>query len=214
MEQYNLIALKSNKTRILIIGGGKAAYIKLTSFLNRGCNVFLVSTNISDNIRKLIERHNVHYIEDKFHEKYIIDKHLVVIATDDEQLNCFIRKKCDDLYKLYIDCSDNRKSICFNSFQRETNTMFFSLNSKKACPNVTTFLGGKIKKQLESYDDYIEYVSNLRKNLRKHDSKNEIMDFLCSDDFYFFFKKGYGNMVLNMFYGGIDFEVNVRNQKE
>ncbi len=36
--------------------------------------------------------------------------------------------------------------------------------------------------------------------------KDEIIDFICSDDFHFFFEKGYGNLILSMFYGGMDFE--------
>ncbi len=30
--------------------------------------------------------------------------------------------------------------------------------------------------------------------------KDEIIDFICSNDFHFFFEKGYGNLILSMFF--------------
>ncbi|KEI75117.1 precorrin-2 dehydrogenase [Clostridium botulinum B2 128] len=205
-EKYNFIALKSKRIRILIIGGGRAAFIKGKAFLDRGCSLYILAPKFSKDVLDLKTYDNVEFIKNNYDEKYILDKHLVVIATEDEEVNNEIRNNCDALSKLYIDCSDKDKSLCFNSFQRESKTMVLALNNKIGCPKATYFIGEKIKKDLERYDNYIEYVTYIRSITKNNPMKYEIIDFICSNDFHFFFEKGYGNLILSMFYGGMDFE--------
>ncbi|MDU1322298.1 NAD(P)-dependent oxidoreductase [Clostridium sporogenes] len=205
-EKYNFIALKSRRIRILIVGGGRAAFIKGKAFLDRGCSLYILAPKFSEDVLNLKTYNNVEFIKNNYDEKYILDKHLVVIATEDEEVNNEIRNNCDALSKLYIDCSDKDKSLCFNSFQRESKTMFLALNNKIGCPKATSFIGEKIKKDLEKYDNYIEYVTKVRSIAKNNPMKAEIIDFICSNDFHFFFEKGYGNLILSMFFGGMDFE--------
>lgn len=195
---YNLIALKSDKMNILVVGGGKAAFIKVSSFLKRGCKVTVLSPAI---LPKLLEfKDKIKIIKEKYKKDYILDKHLVVIATDNESLNSKIRKDCDDLYKIYIDSSDKEKTLGFNTCQRESENMIFSLNTKKVCPKATSYIANKIENKLYMYDEYVNYITRLREFLIDSIYKNEIMNFTCSDDFYYFYKKGYGDKVLEMFY--------------
>ncbi|EJO5347733.1 NAD(P)-dependent oxidoreductase [Clostridium botulinum] len=205
-EKYNFIALKSSKVKILIVGGGKAAFIKGKAFLNRGCSLYILSPKFSKDVLSLKTYNNVKFIKNNYDKKYILDKHLVVIATEDKEVNNKIRDNCDALSKLYIDCSDKDKSLCFNSFQRESKTMVLALNNKVGCPKATSLIGEKIKNHLEKYDSYIEYVTDIRSSIKNNPLKDEIIDFICSNDFHFFFEKGYGNLILSMFFGGIDFE--------
>ncbi|NFD77506.1 NAD(P)-dependent oxidoreductase [Clostridium botulinum] len=204
--KYNFIALKSKRIRILIVGGGRAAFIKGKAFLDRGCSLYILAPKFSKNVLNLKNYDNVEFIKNNYDEKYILDKHLVVIATEDEEVNNEIRNNCDSLSKLYIDCSDKDKSLCFNSFQRESKTMVLALNNKIGCPKATSFIGEKIKRDLEKYDNYIEYVTYIRSITKNNSMRDEIIDFICSNDFHFFFEKGYGNLILSMFYGGMDFE--------
>ncbi|MBE1302676.1 NAD(P)-dependent oxidoreductase [Clostridium botulinum] len=205
-EKYNFIALKSRRIRILIVGGGRAAFIKGKAFLDRGCSLYILAPKFSKDILNLKTYDNVEFIKNNYDEKHILDKHLVVIATENEEVNNEIRNNCDALSKLYIDCSDKDKSLCFNSFQRESKTMVLALNNKIGCPKATSFIGEKIKRDLEKYDNYIEYVTYIRSITKNNTMKDEIIDFICSNDFHFFFEKGYGNLILSMFYGGMDFE--------
>ncbi len=161
-EKYNFIALKSRRIRILIVGGGRAAFIKGKAFLDRGCSLYILAPKFSKDVLNLKTYDNVEFIKNNYDEKYILDKHLVVIATEDEEVNNEIRNNCDELSKLYIDCSDKDKSLCFNSFQRESKTMVLALNNKIGCPKATSFIGEKIKRDLEKYDNYIEYVTYIR----------------------------------------------------
>lgn len=186
-EKYNFIALKSRRIRILIVGGGRAAFIKGKAFLDRGCSLYILAPKFSKGVLDLKTYDNVEFIKNNYDEKYILDKHLVVIATEDEEVNNEIRNNCDSLSKLYIDCSDKDKSLCFNSFQRESKTMVLALNNKIGCPKATSFIGEKIKKDLERYDNYIEYVTYIRSITKNNSMKDEIIDFICSNDFHFFF---------------------------
>lgn len=46
-EKYNFIALKSRRIRILIVGGGRAAFIKGKAFLDRGCSLYILAPKFS-----------------------------------------------------------------------------------------------------------------------------------------------------------------------
>ena len=50
-------------------------------------------------------------------------------------------------------------------------------------------------------DEFIEYTCSIRTMIKKVERKKEIMSFICSEDFYFFYNKGVQNIILEMFYG-------------
>ena len=86
--------------KVLVIGGGKIAYKKITKILEYSANVTIVAEKIEE--EKLLQLENVKIVDNKRieNDKDIIgelvkDYFLVIAATNDEELNENIAKICD-----------------------------------------------------------------------------------------------------------------------
>lgn len=196
---YNFISLISEKIRVAVIGGGEAGFIKTKAFLNRGCKVWVISKDFCEEFNN-IEDENVILINDSYKKHYIIDKHLIVIAIDSEEGISSIIDHCKELSKLYLNCRNFKEGNFVVPMQKETSEISFALNTKKGSPKTSKYLSQKFKALGESYDEFVSYTCNIREEVKHSPLKKEVMNFICSDEFKFFYDKGYGDMILTLFY--------------
>lgn len=211
---YMGISLLSSKIHVLIVGGGTAGLIKAKTFSKRGCRVTVVSTEFKAEFSDLKEVYSVQLLQEKYQYEQILDKHLVVIATEVEEVNEKIKEDCEKHYKLYLTCSDFRKGLFLTPYHGEIKNLSFTLHTRGGSPKTTMFVANKIFEAIKPYDDFIGFTCNLRKRIKAGQNKKEIMEFITSEDFYFFYNRGAQNKVLEMFYGGIEFEFKDCNTKE
>ncbi len=198
--EYSFISLISYKIDVLIIGGGKAGLIKAKSFVDRGCKVTVISKEFCKEFQH-IKSDNLLVIEGVYEKKLILDKHLIVIAVKDDELIKRIIEDSNKLSKLYLNCKDFKEGNFVVPVQRNTENICFSLNTKAGSPKSSLFLADKLKETLKDYDDFINFVCELRNKLKGHRNKEEILNFVNSDDFKYFYTKGYEKLILNIFYG-------------
>ena len=204
--EYTFISLLSAKISVVIIGGGKAGFIKCKRFVKQGCNVLVVSKKFNSSFNSLRNLENLELIQDSYKKSYIDQKHLVVIAVDSKMDNGKIKEDCESNYKLYLDCSNFKEGLFITPIQRHLKNISFSIHTKEGNPKASILLANSILDKLNDYDEFIEYISCLRKKVKNLDYKNEFMDFVASEDFKFFYSKGVHEKVLSMYYGGENFE--------
>ncbi|MBU3180592.1 NAD(P)-dependent oxidoreductase [Clostridium psychrophilum] len=198
---YMMISLLANKTNILIVGGGEAAFIKCRTFLREGCNITVVSKEFCKEFNELKNSSNIKLIKDEYDESYVDKNHIVIIATNSEETNESIKKYCDSECKLYVYCADYKQGLFVTPVQKDTSNMKFALHTKNGSPKTALFMSNIIKNKLCEYTDFIEFTFRIRSMLIKNAKKKEIMSFVCSEDFYFFYTKGVQDAILEMFYG-------------
>lgn len=90
MNELYPIFLKLNQLDTLLVGGGKVGLEKLSFMLKSSPNahVTLVSIEISEEVRTLAKSSkNVTLIEEPYHERFLLGKHLVIAATNDKTIN-------------------------------------------------------------------------------------------------------------------------------
>lgn len=203
---YTYIGLLSHKINIGIIGGKKSAYIKCKAFSKKGCNVMVLAQEFSEEFNEFSDKDNVILINGSYTKAFLENKHLVVIALSDNDTAQKIIEHCELSCKLYLNCNDFRKGKFITPFQRESDAVSFGLNIKNASPVTTRYLGGKILKELKKYDAYVKFVSLIRQELKGKDRNQQVMEFLSSDDFYFFYEIGKGETIYKLFFGGFEFE--------
>lgn len=197
---YTMISLLSNKVNILIIGGGEAALIKCRTFSKEGCNITVVSKEFCLGFYALQDIYNVKLIKSEYDESYVDNNHIVIIATDNKETNDGIKKYCDRNSKLYVHCGDYKQGLFVTPVQRNTPNMKFALHTKNSSPKTALFMSKVIEDKLFEYEGFIDYTCSMRNMLKKSKIKKEIMNFVCSEDFYFFYTKGAQNAILEMFY--------------
>lgn len=197
---YTMISLLSNKVNILIVGGGEAALIKCKTFSKEGCNITVVSKEFCLEFYALQDIYNVKLIKSEYDESYVDNNHIVIIATDNKETNDGIKKYCDKNSKLYVHCGDYKQGLFVTPVQRNTPNMKFALHTKNSSPKTALFMSKVIEDKFCEYEGFIDYTCSMRNTLKKSGIKKEIMNFVCSEDFYFFYTKGAQNTILEMFY--------------
>lgn len=109
-ERNNLypIFLKVHQLEVLIVGGGNVGLEKLSFLLKSSpqANVQLVATEIKEEILELVKKHQVKIVKESFDNRFLENKHLVIVATDNEEKNIEIYNECKRRY-LLVNLADN-----------------------------------------------------------------------------------------------------------
>ena len=100
MNMWFPLFVNLENKKVLVIGGGKIAYKKITKILEYSANVTIVAEKIKE--EKLLQLENVKIVDNKriendkdTIEELVKDYFLVIAATNDEELNENIAKICD-----------------------------------------------------------------------------------------------------------------------
>jgi precorrin-2 dehydrogenase / sirohydrochlorin ferrochelatase len=204
--EYTFIALLSNKINVLVVGGGRAGYIKAKTFAIRGCNVKVVSKDFTDDFKSIEYMENLSLIRDIYKTEYIADRHIVVIATSDEELNNIIKQECEGQFKIYLCANDFKQGLFVTPVQNRTDNIEFAVTTRSGSPKTSVFLSKILKDELIKYDNFAAYAAYIRKSIKDTKLKCGVMDFINTNDFNYFFKLGKEKLVLKMFYGDDKFE--------
>ncbi len=210
LDRYAFISIKGENTKALVLGGGKAAVIKINTLLKRGFTVDCITREITENLMK-IRDYKFSLLDYEFKEELVDKYHLIVICTNDEEFNKEIRNICNNKNRIYIDSTkpeESQGTICASG---ETKSTSFGIRVKHKNPKAAVFLCEKTEKYLESFDGFVNFITRIRNSIKPLKEKGEILQFLCSEDFMFFYEKGYGEEILDLFYGGFGFEIKDSN---
>lgn len=197
---FSMVSLFSNKLKVGIIGGGRAGFIKAKHFLEQGSWVEVLSIDSSDKFQEL-DMYNLKIIREKYNKKFILDKHLIIIAIDnDEEIN-IIKDDCESLYKIYINSKSFTEGMGAVPVQVNMKNFIVGVNTVGGNPKASVMLGEKAKEHLKRYDDFIGVTTSIRNKAKKiPEHKKDIINFVASEDFFFFFERGKEEIVLKLFY--------------
>jgi precorrin-2 dehydrogenase/sirohydrochlorin ferrochelatase len=190
---YSYISLISKKLKVGIIGGGKAGTIKVKHFVNNKCYVEVLSKGFDKEIIELSKffSDRLKLIKEEFSYEFLRDKHLIIIALDDEVLKSKVKEYCEKNYKIYIDSSNFTGGMGVVPIQRSTNNITFALNTKYGNPKGSILVCNKVKDILEEYDKFVEYTTIIRNKSKKFpEYKKQIISFIGNDDFKKSFDEG------------------------
>ncbi len=110
MERNNLypVFLKTANLHILIVGGGNVAEEKL-NFLTKSspdAKITMVSPMFREGTTALAKAYNVELIAERYQQKYLHGKHMVIATTDVPEVNVQVYNDCRALDKL-VNVADN-----------------------------------------------------------------------------------------------------------
>ncbi len=86
------IKLINRKT--LVVGGGEVGTRKVKALLDAMSNVTVVSPDVTDELKSIIDDGTVNYVKGKFSPKHLDDVFLCVSAVDDGEINSSIMEEC------------------------------------------------------------------------------------------------------------------------
>lgn len=96
------IFLKVHQLNVLIVGGGNVALEKLTFLLKSSpnANVKMVAPYIKKEVEDLATKHRVELVLKPYHDSFIDDKHIVIVATNSHEVNLRIYNDCKEKHLL------------------------------------------------------------------------------------------------------------------
>lgn len=188
----------SKSIRVGIVGGGRAAAIKARTLHNKKIYTEVLAKDFSDEILS-ISNENLKLIKAEYDKNFIRDKHIIIIAVGDDELIYTIKKHCEDEYKIYINCSEFKDGMGVIPVQRDLENISFGLSTKQGNPKGALYAADLAFKSLSDIDEFIGFTGKLRNNIKNINNKREIIDFVVSDDFKFFWNKGKDKVVLKLF---------------
>jgi len=100
MSQNELypIFLKVHQLNVLIVGGGNVALEKVSFLLKSSPNaqVQMVAPFFLEEVKELVSKHDVDMVIAPYHTEFLKGKHLVIVATDMEEVNQLVYTECKE----------------------------------------------------------------------------------------------------------------------
>ena len=169
-ERNNLfpIFLKAHQIKMLIIGGGNVAEEKLTFLLKSSpdSNVTLVAKDFKKEVIDICYRHDLSFKKKPFEESDLTGQLIVIVATDDKQLNTEIYKLCR-AKNILVNVADTPETCDFylgGIVTKENLKIAISTNGKS--PTMAKRLRQMLEQELpESMGDLLNNMNDFRKTL-------------------------------------------------
>lgn len=133
----------------LIIGGGEVAYRKVKALLDFDAKVTIIAKKVSQKISTIADSDNKVFIEERqFEEADLQGRRLVVVATNDNELNSLVSEKCNKAGIPVNVVDDQEKcSFIFSSYIKEKDIVGAFSSSGKS-PVITQYLRDKEREVL------------------------------------------------------------------
>jgi len=195
MSRYYPVYLDLPGKRCIVVGGGTVAERKVGSLLKGGADVWIVSPDLSGQLKELVDQKKVRYIKERFEEGHLKDAFLVIGATDDPSINSRISREAQrkgilvNIVDLPGDCNFIVPSVV------ERGNMVISISTGGKSPA----LSKKIRKELEQrygeeYDEFIDLMGEIREYIMSevNDGKQRSLIFqrLVDSKIIYLLKKG------------------------
>ncbi|MEZ0536328.1 NAD(P)-dependent oxidoreductase [Caldicellulosiruptoraceae bacterium PP1] len=186
LSKLSSISLISQKVKVCIIGGGKAGYLKAKGFVKRGCSVYVVSDKFIDSFN-LLKNNDIYFINMQYSEEVIIDKHLIIIAIDNDEKIKEIIEHCNKYSKLYVVCKNAQYGNTIIPMQETFEDFHIAINTLNGNPTFARFLMQRFINNTKKYLDFYKYSQKIREKIKNSNNKElikTIMNYLNSDKFY------------------------------
>lgn len=197
---YAPITFFGEKLKIGVIGAGRGALIKVRNFYNKGSKIEVLALDFLEDFYNF-NKDKVKLIKGNYNKEFILDKHLIIIAIDDENIIDKIKNDCEKLYKIYINSSKFKEGMGVIPVSRESEFITVAVNTKVGNPRGSIMVADSITESLHGFDEYIKLTGKIRNDLTlDKEIRDNLLKFINSSDCKFFYDKNKILEVFKLFY--------------
>lgn len=197
---YAPITFFGEKLKIGVIGAGRGALIKVRNFYNKGSEIEVLALDFLEDFYKF-NGDKVKLIKGNYNKDFILDKHLIIIAIDNDSVINEIKDDCEKLCKIYINSSKFKDGMGVIPVTRESKFITVAVNTKVGNPRGSVMVAESITESLEEFDEYIRLTGEIRNSLfLDKEIKDDLLKFINSSDCKFFYNKNKIFEVFKLFY--------------
>ncbi len=163
------IMLNVSDVRVVVFGGGEAAFKKVRNLAQHCRQISVVSSEFHPEFKAL----NADFIKTEITDAGIVEKHarkgdMAIIATDDGALNTALAARCRDLGILYNRIDDDSSPFIFPA-SFETGGVVVSVSTLGKSPSFARYLSEQLKVQVSGYIKALPVIETLRIETREKD---------------------------------------------
>ncbi|MDC0857573.1 siroheme synthase CysG [Rickettsiales bacterium] len=162
-DQYLPVFLSTERSKIIMIGGGPIAVAKLRLISEFAYNVTIVAKSIQDEIYTIAESKNYEVIKAEFQLSHLEGFDLIVAATDNDELNHIIFNYAK-AHNILLNIVDNKKfsNFIFGSIVKRHN-LNIAISSNGVSPVLTRLIKQKIERLLPiRIDNLTKFIGKYR----------------------------------------------------
>lgn len=163
----------------LVIGGGKVAARKVTTLLELGAKVKVISPRLTAGIQKRVDDHSLRYEARSYRRGDLIDQEMVFVATDDRVVNQAVAHEASG-QGTWVNAADDPANCDFilPSVLRRGPVMV-AVSTGGASPALARLIREQLEDQVtEDHGTMVECAADVRRSL-KEQSK-----FVTADTWY------------------------------
>ncbi|WP_171038058.1 NAD(P)-binding protein [Aquibacillus sediminis] len=187
MTSIPLMIDMAGKT-IVVIGGGNIAQRRVTSLLESGARITVISPQVTPTLQAFHDQTNIIWRKKHVTAEDLIDAFMIIVATNNHDINQFVRDHAP-AYSLINATDDASKGdVQFTSVVRR-GKLSLAISTSGASPTLTK----KIKQQLEetydeSYEGYVDFLFHARQRIKNSNlsiqEKSRILKQLVDEDYF------------------------------
>lgn len=178
------IFLNFNDKKILLIGGGRVAYVKLLSLLEYSFNVEIVSLDFSQDLKDAIVKYNLKYLQKSYTKDILQGYDIIIAAIDDIDLQSQIYKD-SRVYRCLCSCADlsTLSDFTFGSIIKDGD-LSIAISTSGVSPAFSKYLKEHINKLLpDGISSFLGDMKKLRLALPKGRQRMELFSKMAKEFF-------------------------------
>jgi precorrin-2 dehydrogenase/sirohydrochlorin ferrochelatase len=195
MSMYYPAMIKLQGKRCLVVGGGSVAARKINSFLESGASVKVVSPELCDELKEVLEQGMIEWVARRFEPRDIEGVFIVVAATNDGAVNETVAALADQAGCLVnvVERPERGNYIVPSTIRR--GLLHIAISSAGASPG----LSKKIRQELEEkfppyYEEYVTFLADARRRIMKEihdqDIRRRLFQHLLEEEWLQLFASG------------------------
>jgi precorrin-2 dehydrogenase / sirohydrochlorin ferrochelatase len=181
------IMLRLEGKKAVVVGGGKVAERKVTGLLGTGSHITVISPNVTDELKRLASCGMIGWLEKSFSKEDIEGAFLIFAATNDTELNQFIKMAASD--QQLVTVADDPEGSDFHvpsHFQR--GRLSIAVSTGGASPILARQIREQLEQQFdEEFEEYLEFLFSARlrvlKEVKDGSRKRKILSAIASREF-------------------------------
>jgi precorrin-2 dehydrogenase / sirohydrochlorin ferrochelatase len=179
--------LRLEGKQVVVVGGGKVAERKVTGLLSTGSHIKMISPNATDELKRLASRGRIQWLEKSFSKEDIEGAFLIFAATNDNELNQYIKMAASDQQLVTI-ADDPEGSNFHVPSHIQRGRLSIAVSTGGASPTLSRKIREQLEQQFdEGFEEYLEFLFSARqrvlKEVKDSSRKRKILTAIASKEF-------------------------------
>lgn len=182
------IMLQLEGKKVVVVGGGKVAERKANGLLGTGARVSVISPVVTVELRRLASQGVIDWKEKLFSPDDMKDAFLIFAATNDRELNQFIRNSAG-VHQLVTIADDPDESDFHVPAHFHRGRLSIAVSTGGASPTLASTIRAELEQQFdERYEEYLEFLYKARQQILKEVAdpviKRKILKAIVTTEFF------------------------------